>query len=244
MSESDRLPILGALPSEIAERAFVVGEPKRAEFAAGLLDNAVEVGNYREYQTFTGEYQGKRITITSHGVGSSGASIAFHELFKAGVKTVIRGGSAGGLTPGLIIGTGAIRTDGASKHLVPLEYPAVAHYEVVQALRDAAAANGRPNPTTGIMLSRAYLYPEVIKEPWDLWFEAGAVGVEMELATLLVIASINGVRAGGIFAADGTLASEETASETDDEGYDPFDEELVQNTQVMVRVALDALASL
>jgi uridine phosphorylase len=244
MKNEKRLPMLGAFPDEIAEYALVVGEPKRAEYAAGFLTNAQQVGNYREYVTYTGEYKGKRITVNSHGVGAAGANIAFHELFQAGVKTVIRGGSAGGLKAGLIVATGAIRTDGSSDHMIPLAYPAVANYEVVQALRTASAEKGYPDPATGVILSRSYLYPGVIKEPWDLWFDSGAVGVEMELALLLVMAGVRGIRAGGIFAADGSLSDEDTASQTDEEGYDPFDEALVNHTKHMVQVALDALAAL
>jgi uridine phosphorylase len=244
MGSKERLPMLRAQPSDIGELALVVGEPKRAEFAAKFLDNAHEVGNYREYLSYTGEYKRKRITITSHGVGAAGASIAFNELFQAGVKTVIRGGSAGGLAPGLIIATGAIRTDGTSEQLVPIAYPAVAHYQVVQALQVAAAKNNCPNPKTGILLTRSYLYPGLIEHPWKMWFDAGVVGVEMELALLLVMAGIRGIRAGGIFASDGTLADEDTAKNTDKSGYDPFSEELVKYTRIMVCVALDALADL
>jgi uridine phosphorylase len=244
MNAEERLTTLRAFPSEVAERAFVVGDPKRAEFAAGFLENAREVGNHREYITFTGEYKGKQITITSHGVGAAGASVAFHQLFQAGVRTIIRGGTAGGLKAGLIVATGAIRTDGTSDNLVPLAYPALAHYQVVQSLRDAAVDNGYADPTTGIMLTRSYLYPGVIKEPWKMWFDSGVVGVEMELALLLVMAGVRGVRAGGVFAADGALADEHVANTTDEAGYDPYDEDLVKNTRAMVRIALDALAIL
>lgn len=244
MAVQQKLQMLGAYPSDIAKSVLVVGEPKRAEYAANLLDKSREVGNYREYVTFTGEYKGKQISITSHGVGSAGANIAFHELFQAGVTTVIRGGTAGGHKSGLIVATGAIRNDGTSVDLVPLAYPAVAHYQVVQALIDSSTKNGYPNPTTGIVLSRSHLYPGLIEHPWNIWVDARVVGVEMELALLLVMAGVQGIRAGGIFASDATFANPSVAKKTDQTGYDPFTNDLKQYTQLMIQVALDALVAL
>ncbi len=46
---------------------------------------------------FTGTYNGTPITICSHGVGSAGASVAFHELFVGGVKTIMRAGTCGAM---------------------------------------------------------------------------------------------------------------------------------------------------
>ena len=82
--------------------------------AAELLTNAAEVGGFREYRTFTGEFAAKRVTIASHGIGGAGASLCFEELIQGGVKTIIRAGTCGAMRKGikdgeLIIGTGAIK---------------------------------------------------------------------------------------------------------------------------------------
>ena len=68
MASDDRLRILRVRHSQISERALVVGEPKRAAAAAELLEKAEEVGSYREYVTYIGQYKGKRVTIASHDV--------------------------------------------------------------------------------------------------------------------------------------------------------------------------------
>ena len=241
MAFDDPLRILRVRPSQIAKRALVVGEPKRAAAAAALLENAEEVGSYREYVTYTGQYKGKRVTIASHGVGGAGASVAFHELFEAGVTSVIRAGTCGAAIRGLIVATGAVRTDGTSEKLVPLAYPAVADYRIVHALREAAATNGYPDPPTGIVLTKSFLYPGIIESDREMWFEkAGIVAVEMELATLLVMAGIRGVRAGGILASDEGLE----AQNSEQSGYDPFHRGLIESTEAMLPVALDALVAL
>ena len=46
----------------------------------------------------------------------------------------------------VVITTGAVRLDGASTHYAPIEYPAVAHHEVVAALIKAARETGVPVP--------------------------------------------------------------------------------------------------
>ena len=59
----ERLPMLRARAGQIAERALVVGDPQRVEACAALLDDAEEVGYYREYRTFSGTYKETPITI-------------------------------------------------------------------------------------------------------------------------------------------------------------------------------------
>jgi uridine phosphorylase len=73
--------------------------------------------------------------------------------------------------------------------------------------------------------------------------EAGAVCVEMELATLLVVAGLHGVRAGGIFTSDGNLARRD-APGLDTSAYDPHRDVVTQGVQTMLAIALEALAHL
>jgi len=245
----EKLPILRARTSQIAERALVVGDPKRAETCAALLEGAEEVGYYREYRTFTGTYNETPITICSHGVGSSGASVAFHELFVGGVKTVIRAGTCGAMQKGIqdgdmIIATGAIRHDGTTPRLIPIEYPAVSHYQVINALLTSCNKNGVINPPSGYILTNPKLYPGLVEDSMTMWMDAGVVAVEMELAALLVMAGLRGLKAGGILVSDGNLAEDQSKTEMEDFAYDPHRDVVKHGTQKMLRVALDALADL
>jgi len=237
------LPILKVNPADIAERALVVGDPFRAAEAAQLLDNAIELGFFREYRTFAGEYKGKPITIVSHGVGAAGASICFEELAQAGVKTIIRAGTCGAMKAGIkdgefIIGTGAIREDGVSERLLPLSYPAIADRHVTAALIAAAQDQGYADPHEGIVLTRGYFYDGLLPNKVGFWLEAGAnvVAVEMEFAILLTIASIRGMRAGGLFTSDGNKTEE-----SDPLTYDPHRTVVKEGVANMIKVALDAL---
>ena len=62
---------------------------------------------------------------------------------KIGADTFIRVGTTGALVPHLdsgdiVVATGAVRWEGTSKTYIPTEYPAVASYQVVDALLQAA----------------------------------------------------------------------------------------------------------
>jgi len=248
MSEQ-KLPLLLARVSQIADRALVVGDPMRAEACASLLEDVEEVGSFREYRTFTGTYHGKQVTVCSHGVGGSGASIAFHELFLGGVKTVIRAGTCGAMQRGivdgsLVIATGAVRNDGTTPLLIPIEYPAVAHYDVVNALLAACDQQGIKQPATGVVLTNANFYPGLIRAPKEMWMEAGLVAEDMEMATLFVMAGLRRLRAGGILVTDGNLAEDQSKTEMDAYAYDPHRDVVRNGIEKMLTTALLALVNL
>jgi uridine phosphorylase len=246
MNPNERLAILRVTPSQLAPRALVVGDRDRAFQAAQLLSDPDEIGHNREYRTFTGTYAGTPLTICSHGIGGPAASVCFQELFQGGVQTIIRAGTCGALVETiedgqLVLATGAIREDGTSTSLVPLAYPAIADRHVIQALEESATDLGYTPLHTGIALTQAYLYPgDLLPITTDLWMKAGAVCVEMELATLLVMAGLQGVRAGGIFTSDGNLARIE-APDLDTSSYDPHRDIVTRGMQTMLTIALEAL---
>lgn len=245
MSTSDRLPLLRVLPSDVAARVLVVGDPARAEAAAKSLEDAEHVGHNREYSTFTGTFGGERITIASHGVGSAGAGVCFEELVRAGATIIVRAGTCGSLRETisdgeLIIATGAVRDEGLTPRLVPLSYPAVAHHEVTRALLGAAEGSGR-RVHQGLVLTSDLFYPSAaLGQSLEIWQKSEVIGVEMELATLFVIASLHKLRAGGVLVVDGNPAR----APEDMSDYDPYRKVVSDGTEIMINLALEALASL
>ena len=134
-------------PGDIAPYVLLPGDPERVPKIAEFWDESKEVARHREYVTYTGRYKGTEISATSTGIGGPSAAIAVEELAQVGAKTLIRVGSTGSIqkdiTVGdLIIATGAVRLDGTSKQYVRAEYPALANYEVVLALIEAAESLG------------------------------------------------------------------------------------------------------
>lgn len=238
---AELLPILRIPRGTVTPHVLTVGEPERARAIAERLDGHREVGSYREYSSFQGSWRGIDLTVTSHGVGGAGALVAFEELIQGGARTIIRLGTAGSFLPeiqsgDLIVATGAVRDEGVSERLLPLSYPAVADPDVTVALRDAARDHPDVRFGTGIVITKAAFYPGAVADEGAVWAQAHLAGVEMELATLLVVAGLRGIRAGGIFTVDGNPSEESTGAE-----YNPHRPVVERGKQRMIEVGLDAV---
>ena len=128
---------------EVGRYVFLPGDPGRVPKIAQYLDDPHEVASNREYVTWTGSLDGVPVSVTSTGIGGPWASIAMEELAMCGADTFLRIGTSGGMqtdvmSGDLVIAQGAIRMEGTSKEIAPIEYPAVADFGVTLALKEAA----------------------------------------------------------------------------------------------------------
>lgn len=106
------------------------------------------VSQNREYTIYTGTLLGEKVSVCSTGIGGPSASIAMEELHNIGADTFIRVGTCGGIeldvrSGDVVVATGAIRFEHTSREYAPIEYPAVANFEVTTALVQAARALGK-----------------------------------------------------------------------------------------------------
>ncbi|CAN5800652.1 uridine phosphorylase [soil metagenome] len=239
VSSETILPVTGIRAGDVPAAMVVVGDPDRAERASRLLANGRVLGRNREYHSSAGTYRGTAVGVISHGVGGPGAAACFEELCRAGVTRMVRAGTAGGMqahvTDGdLVVATGAVRNDGHSSGIVPLQYPAMADRHLTASLLSRA-----PGAHEGIVLTSAVFYPhDVIGSDLQLWHRAGVVAVEMEVAALFVVASLHGVAAGAILAIDGNPLAD---NDTDMSGYDPHRPVVGDAVDRAVTAALDSL---
>jgi uridine phosphorylase len=190
------------------------GDPGRVPVVASLWDEAREVARNREYVTYTGAYRGVPISCTSTGIGAPSTAIALEELARVGATTFIRLGTAGSLQPLARIGDVAIldaaaRYDGASRLYAPLEYPAVAHHEVVAAGIRAAHELGVPYHVGTTLSTDLFYVPQegvafggYWQSGWREFYEdarrANVLAVEMEAGVLMVLTRIWGLRGGAV----------------------------------------------
>lgn len=236
-------PHVKTTADKITPYVLVCGDPARALEVAKLCDSYEEVAYNREYRTLVGTYKGKKITITSHGVGSAGAGICFQELINLGAKVIIRMGTCGGIQDGLgqgdhIVVSGAVREDGVSPLMVPLAYPAIADSSCCDAIESACKIAKAPYKR-GIVLTSDLFYPsQVIPSSLSLYQKAGVLGAEMEVATLLVIASLNGIKAGAIATVDGNPLK------WDEGNYDPHGTKVAEGKKRMLTIGLEAIVKL
>ena len=203
---------VGLAKGEVGEYVLVPGDPGRTPAIAKYLDGAREVAFNREYRTFTGSIGGVPVSAISSGMGGPSVAIMVEELSEIGVHTFLRVGTCGAAQPeikmgDLVIATGSVRSEGTPNGYVPLEYPAIASLELVQALMDASRAAGAPFHT-GVIRSVDALYSDLLpdtmprakelREELEMWSRAGILSNDMETSTLFVVARLRKRRAGTI----------------------------------------------
>ena len=199
----------------------------------------------REYVTITGTVDGVRLSVTSTGIGGPSAAIALEELANCGADTFIRVGTCGGmqeevLSGDLVIASGAIRMDGASREYAPIEYPAVSDYTVLRALEDAAENLGK-RYHIGVVHCKDAFYgqhnPEllpnsaVLLQNWDAYLKMGCLASEMESATLFIVGGYRKVRTGTVLL---TMANQTRAKKG-------LSNPIVHDTDSAIRTAIEAV---
>ncbi len=198
---------------DLAEYLLVPGDPERVPKIASFWDSA-KVSCHREFRSFTGKFKRVPISALSSGIGPACMAIVVNEASRVGVHTFIRVGSTGAIQKDidcgdLIISTAAVRLDFTSNCYVMPEYPAVASYEVLLALIEAAESLGITDYHVGVTATTADFYDgqnrpvAAISRMEDLLptlQKAKALNFEMETATLFTLASLYGLRAGSVCA--------------------------------------------
>ena len=203
---------IGLKPEQVGKYVILTGDPKRCKNIAAYFDHAVLEADSREFVTYTGEWNGTRISVTSTGIGGPSAAIALEELVHCGAHTFIRVGTSGGMQPeimggDLVIASGAVRMEGTSKEYAPIEFPAVADVTVVQALAEAANELDATHHI-GVVQCKDSFYgqhePEAkpvgyeLMNKWDAWIKMGCLASEMESAAMFIVGSHLRVRVGTV----------------------------------------------
>jgi uridine phosphorylase len=215
--------VLGDLsPGEVPERVLLPCE-NPDYYDDGEIMNRLEHVVRRE-RFILGTFAGRQVAVAaSPKFGSPSAAMVTDILTTAGAKVVVSVGYCGVLQPGiacgdLIIATGAVRDEGTTPHYVSLGFPAVADPAVVRALVQAAAGMGLTYHPGIVWTTDAVLAEDDTQVSY--WHNAGVVGVDMETAAILTVASLRGVQAGTILvASDNPFLKRQTDLERLRPGY-------------------------
>lgn len=234
---------------DVGRYVLLPGDPGRCEKIASFFDHPHFVAQNREYVTWTGELLGEKVSVVSTGIGCPSTAIAIEELIDIGADTFIRVGSSGAMQPETRMGdiaivTGSIRDEGTTSHYLPMEFPAVANVDVVQALRSAAKTLGLRHHI-GLSQTKDSFYGEVertrmpmaahLEERWKAWVAGGAICSEMEASVIFVLAAIYKKRAGGAMLIINDADLSELAEDDDNKKMAEFDSDRV------IRVAVEGL---
>lgn len=230
---------------EVGRYVILPGDPKRCAKIAQYFDAPVLIADNREYVTYTGTLDGVKVSVTSTGIGGPSASIAMEELYRCGADTFVRIGTCGGMQPevksgDVVIATGAVRMEGTTREYAPIEYPAVANLDVINALVNVAKEKGFPCHT-GVVQCKDAFYgqhePEEMSvsyellNKWEAWKRMGCLASEMESAALFIVAGKLRVRAGSCFLVVANQEREKLGLENP----------VIHDTDMAIRVAVEAI---
>src|SRR5256714_6295972 len=211
-----------AEPGEYAEACLLPGDPLRAKYIAETyLDNAVERNAERGMLGYTGEFEGRPVSVQATGMGCPSAAIVIEELVQLGVKRMLRVGTCGGLQPDLqlgdlIVALAAIPADATARHLVGADqHVPTASWELVHGAVHAAKEIGQPMRVGPIVSSDLFYNPD--GEQYERWSSRGILAVEMEAAVLFTLGAIRGVEAGCLLTVSDVVVEQEFKRISDEE---------------------------
>ncbi len=232
----------------IGKYVIMPGDPKRCALIAQYLDDAKLVADSREFVTYTGYLDGEKVSVTSTGIGGPSAAIALQELVHCGAHTFVRIGTCGGMQTDVIggdvvVATGAVRMEGTSREYAPIEYPAIADLDVVNALV-TVAKDMNISVHTGVVQSKDSFYGQhsplsmpvgyELENKWEAWKRMGCKASEMESAALFIVGSYLRVRVGACFL---VVANQEREAQG-------LENPEVHDTDMAIRVAVEAIRML
>ena len=196
MQKLDKQFHIHCVEGDVGRYVILPGDPGRCEKIAALFDDAHFVAQNREFTIYTGTLLGEKVSVCSTGIGGPSASIAMEELHNIGADTFIR------------VATGAIRFEHTSREYAPIEYPAVANFDVTCALVQAAKNLGK-SLKTGVVQCKDAFYGQhsparmpvsyELLNKWEAWKRLHVKASEMESAALFVVADALGCRCGSCF---------------------------------------------
>ena len=230
---------------DIGRYCILPGDPGRVPAIAALFDDAKQIAYNREFNVWTGTLLGEKVTACSTGIGGPSASIAMEELHICGADTFIRTGTCGGIdlnvqSGDVVVATGAIRYEHTSREYAPIEFPAVADFQVTNALVEATKKLGFPLHT-GIVQCKDSFYGQhdpaaspvyyELQQKWESWKRLGVKASEMESAALFVVAAALGCRCGSCFHVVWNQEREAAG----------LDQKMSEDTSSSVKVSVEAL---
>ncbi len=190
-------PHITAKEGDFARTVLMPGDPLRSKFIAEhFLQNARLVNNTRGVQGYTGEYNGKLVSVMASGMGMPSIGIYSYELFNFyGVENIIRIGSAGMISQKLklrdiVVGLSCYTNSNFGKQYgFDGNVAPCCSYALLQAAMEAGKKIGQL-PVPGTLYSSDIFYDE--SGAGGKLEKLGVLAVEMEGAALYM----NAARAG------------------------------------------------
>lgn len=230
-------PHINAQQGDFAKTVLMPGDPLRAKYIAEqFLDNVRQVTDVRNMLGFTGEYQGKPISVMGSGMGIPSISIYAKELItEYGVENIIRIGSCGAVSDKIklmdvVMAMGASTDSGVNRTRFPhTDFAMIADFGLLRSAADAAERLGASYHVGNLYSSDLFYCSDDSR--YDLMEKYGMLGVEMEAAGLYGVAAEHGAKALAMMTVTDHLR----------QGLHLSAEERQQTLNDMIRLTLEAV---
>jgi len=207
----DRTLHLGIPVGRVPPYAVVMGDPERIDILLEQSDSWRDLGLKRGYRGVVIRRNDVEIGVFSHGIGGPSASIVFEELVKAGVETIVRIGTCGGLredvVPGKVIvasASGVRKTGCATNMYADDNYPPMAPDPLLASKIYWSLRKKGIDALIGPVFSSDAFYAEAPDLARDL-ARLGYIGIDMETAILYYLSWMRHYRSTSILIVSNNL---------------------------------------
>jgi uridine phosphorylase len=197
------LSMLGLRRDSLGPYALIPGPRERSQRLLDKLQKPIKNFTFLDYEMYTGNLDGKRVTVGNGGRYAPDTAITTEILCASGAESMIRIGSCGSLQEQVKIGdllivTGALRGEGTSRYYVPESFSTTAHPDIVGALEQAAVSLNVRYHLGWIFTTDALFQetPELIQQLSG----QNISSIDMVTSTFLTIAQVKQKKAGAILA--------------------------------------------
>ncbi|MFA6688918.1 MAG: purine-nucleoside phosphorylase [Sphaerochaetaceae bacterium] len=190
-----------ASKGDIAPVVLAPGDPFRAKMVAQrYLTDARLVTDVRNILGYTGQFQGKSISVMATGMGAPSIGIYSYELFtEYDVRTIVRIGTCGGLQPQITVGELILAltasTDSAWAHQYRLDgtYSPCCDAALLFAAVEQCRSRSIPFHAGMVFSSDLFSsYNALGADSWKPWARMGALAQDMETYALYSTAAWTG----------------------------------------------------
>ena len=186
---------------DVAKRVVISGDPARVVQLSGLLKGRRLVNENRGFLTYTGEYDGRSITVACHGIGGPSVAVVVEELIMLGARAIVRLGSCGGLLKPMRVGdivivTGAGYKGGTLDQYFDRKITPKPDRRLMELLMDSAKKQGTGYYTGPVFSSDAFYAEDSSFARASV--KKGYIAIEMECATLFGLGKLRKVKTASL----------------------------------------------
>jgi purine-nucleoside phosphorylase len=211
-----------AKPGDYAPAVLLPGDPLRAKWIAETFFEAPRlVNSVRNCLGYTGTWKGKPVSVQASGMGQPSLAIYVHELINVyGVTSLIRVGTCGGLNTkvkvrDIVLAQGASTDSSIVKgRFGAFNFAPIADFGLLRSAAEKAEAAGLRFHAGNMLSSDIFYHADGLKA-YETLMAHGILGVEMEAATLYLLAARFNARALAICTMTDCLLTHEELSAAD-----------------------------